>query len=31
MLTNAEVRAAKPQAKPYELSDGKRLYLEVRS
>jgi hypothetical protein len=30
VLTIADVRAAKPKEKPYKLSDGRGLYLEVR-
>lgn len=30
MLTDTELRNAKPKEKPYKLTDGKGLYLEVR-
>jgi hypothetical protein len=29
-LTDLQVRSAKPQDKPYKLSDGGGLYLEIR-
>src|SRR5436305_8036737 len=29
-LTDAKIRAAKPKAAPYKLTDGKGLYLEIR-
>lgn len=29
MLSDAKIRAAKPQSKPYKLTDAKRLYLYV--
>ena len=30
MLTNTQCRTAKPKDKPYKLSDGKGLYLEIK-
>ncbi|ROQ55811.1 uncharacterized protein DUF4102 [Pseudomonas putida] len=30
MLTDTQCRTAKPKDKPYKLTDGKGLYLEVK-
>jgi len=30
MLTDTQCRTAKPKDKPYKLSDGKGLYLEIK-
>ena len=30
MLTDTRCRATKPKDKPYKLSDGKGLYLEIK-
>jgi hypothetical protein len=30
MLTDTQCRTAKPKDNPYELSDGKGLYLEIK-